>query len=105
MDIIWLKNNTFYIYFYVYFQCYISLIIITKLVEELGGNNERNDKLTCPVCSKIFENTPENTQILAIHVEDHFTEELKCPICNLSFHISKQRKYERHVNVSIENIA
>ena len=83
--------------------------IFTKLVEKLGANryenNERNDKLTCPICSKIFENTPENTQVLAIHVEDHFTEELKCPICNLSFHISKQRKYESHVNVSIKNIA
>ena len=83
--------------------------IITKLVEKFGANSyeniERNDNLTCPVCSKIFENTPENTQVLAIHVEDHFTEELKCPICNLSFHISKQRKYESHVNVSIENIA
>ena len=83
--------------------------IFTKLVEKFGGNryenNERNDKLTCPVCSKIFENTPQNAQVLAIHVEDHFTEELKCPICNLSFHISKQRKYESHVHVSIMNIA
>ena len=83
--------------------------IFTKLVENFGGNrnehNERNNKLSCPVCSKIFENTSENTQILSIHVEDHFTEELKCPICNLSFHISKQKKYESHVNVSIKNIA
>ena len=56
--------------------------------------------LICPVCKKEFKNTPENTRFLAVHVDDHFIEELKCPICNISYNIANQGEYEIHVNVS-----
>ena len=73
-------------------------------VESSGGSgnqmDEENGVLVCPVCNEKFENTPENTRILAVHVDDHFVEDLNCPICNVSYNVRDQRQYEIHVNVS-----
>ena len=75
----------------------ISGAIGPKMNEEIGI-------LTCPICNEKFDNTPENTRILAVHVDDHFVEELKCPICNISYNIRNQREYEVHVNVSLNQL-
>ena len=64
------------------------------------ATNKKSDNLICPVCQEEFENTPENIRLLAVHVDDHFIKDLKCPICNISYEIANQREYEIHVNVS-----